>query len=276
MKVSILMSIYNREQYISECLCSILGQSMQDFEIVIVDDGSTDHTAKIIKCFSDPRIRLIEKDHNFIESLNVGLKECQGEYIARMDGDDIMDPDRLKKQVEIMDYMTDISICGSWMRSFGIQNTEIKNYNGLIKEPLVQLLLGNIISNPSTIIRKSFLRSNNIEYKNYLWAEDYYFWVDCAKNNGRFWIIPEFLMNYRCSFTQVSYLHSEEQEDISDNIKSEILLILLNSPKYSKDIYKDLYQKTQILNEMGLLSSEIIYNIFYDIFTHDYYANNKI
>lgn len=276
MKVSVLISVYNTERYICECLYSILNQTFEDFEIVIVDDGSTDHTAKIIKCFSDPKIRLIEKNHDFIESLNVGLRECQGEYIARMDADDTMEPSRLQKQVEIMDRLSDVVVCGSWMQCFGLLTAEIKRFEGYLIEPLVYLLLGCLVSNPSTMLRKSFLKKHNIQYENYLYAEDYYFWVDIARRNGKFWIIPEYLTNYRCSITQVSHLYTKEQELISEDIRSQILLMLLESESYSKEIYKDLYMKTQNLNEIGLLSSEVIYKLFFDIFMHDYCDNNKV
>lgn len=276
MKVSVLISVYNTERYICECLNSVLNQTFEDFEILIVDDGSTDHTVKIIKCFSDPRIRLIEKNHDFIESLNVGLRECQGEYIARMDADDTMEPSRLQKQVEVMDRLSDVVVCGSWMRCFGLQNSEVKNFEGFLIEPLVYLLLGNIVANPSTMLRKSFLQKHNIQYKNYLYAEDYYFWVDIAKRKGQFWIIPECLTYYRCSYTQVSYVYMKEQNLISEDIKSQILLMLLDFENYSTDLYRRLYEDIQNLNELGLLSSEIIYKLFFDVFMHDYYKNHKI
>ena len=78
--ISVCLPVYNGEKYIQECLDSILAQSFQNFELIIVDDGSTDHTLEIVKQYADPRIRLIQNKHNYIESLNLLLKEAQGKY----------------------------------------------------------------------------------------------------------------------------------------------------------------------------------------------------
>ena len=94
-EISVCMPSYNASQYIGECIDSVLNQSFTDFKFVIVDDGSTDNTVQIIKEYADSRIRLIENDHDFIESLNTSIRLAEGKYIARMDSDDIMMPNRL-------------------------------------------------------------------------------------------------------------------------------------------------------------------------------------
>ncbi|MGL5227941.1 MAG: glycosyltransferase family 2 protein [Bacteroidales bacterium] len=85
----------------------------------MVDDGSTDDTKDIIRSFTDNRIKLICNEHDFIGSLNLGLKESSGKYIARMDADDIMHPDRLKIQYNIMEEEPEITVSGSWIIVFG-------------------------------------------------------------------------------------------------------------------------------------------------------------
>lgn len=102
-KVSVMMCVHNAEEYIKDCLDSIFCQSFGDFELVVVDDGSTDSTMEQVKLCSDNRIRIIQKEHDYIGSLNAGLDACTGEYIARMDADDLMHPDRLQVQVALMD-----------------------------------------------------------------------------------------------------------------------------------------------------------------------------
>src|SRR3954447_7753370 len=100
--VSVLMPCYNAERFLPEAIQSILDQTFRDFEFVIVDDGSTDNTRNVLRMFAegDDRIRVIDNDHGGISgALNRGIQECRGEWIARMDGDDIALPDRLEKQI---------------------------------------------------------------------------------------------------------------------------------------------------------------------------------
>ena len=96
MKVTVMITVYNGEKYISECIESILKQTYTNFELLIVDDGSTDNTRRLIRDFKDLRIRLIENTHDYIHSLNIGLNNSRGEYIDRIDADDIMMPERLQ------------------------------------------------------------------------------------------------------------------------------------------------------------------------------------
>lgn len=109
------MPVYNGEKYLKEAIVSVLNQTEKDFEFVIVDDGSTDHSLQIIRGFADDRIRLIQKPHSgLIDTLNAGLKECRGEYIARMDADDVSLPERLEKQVQFLDRNQKVVMCGTW------------------------------------------------------------------------------------------------------------------------------------------------------------------
>ena len=116
-KVSVLMSVYNCvEAEMREAIESVLNQTFSDFEFVIVNDGSTDNTPQILAEYAnrDSRIKIVEGNHTgFSNALNLGMKNCTGEYIARMDGDDISHPDRLKKQTEFLDNNPDVSILGA-------------------------------------------------------------------------------------------------------------------------------------------------------------------
>ena len=91
------MPVYNGEKYLKECIDSVLNQTFTDFEFIIIDDGSTDNTESIIKSYTDDRIIYIKKKHDGIsEALNLGIRRAIGLYIARMDADDIMYPNRLE------------------------------------------------------------------------------------------------------------------------------------------------------------------------------------
>lgn len=102
-KVTVLIPAYNVERYIADAINSVLEQTFTDYELLIMDDGSTDDTVAEIKKFNDPRIRLVQVDHiGFARILNKGLQEAKGFYIARFDADDICYPDRLRVQYEFM------------------------------------------------------------------------------------------------------------------------------------------------------------------------------
>lgn len=117
-EISILLCAYNAEVYIAKAVESTLRQTFRDFELIIIDDGSTDGTLDIIKSYQDTRITVVEDHHDYIHSLNRGLRICRGRYIARMDADDIMEPTRLETQVALMDAHPEIAVCTSWAMAF--------------------------------------------------------------------------------------------------------------------------------------------------------------
>jgi len=112
--ISIIMPVYNTEKYIEESIESVLSQTYKDFELIIVDDGSTDATVSKIHKYNDKRIKLFLENHKgFIPSLNIGLEKSTGYYIGRMDGDDLIDKDKLKLQIEFLKNNKDISLVGT-------------------------------------------------------------------------------------------------------------------------------------------------------------------
>jgi glycosyltransferase involved in cell wall biosynthesis len=114
-KVSVLMCVFNGERYLREAINSILNQTLSDFEFLIIDDGSTDDSVKIIQDYQDGRIRLIQNGKNLglTKSLCVGVAKARGEYIARMDGDDVAMPNRLTAQVYHLENNREIGLVGS-------------------------------------------------------------------------------------------------------------------------------------------------------------------
>ena len=267
MKVTVLLVVYNAEEYLEECMRSILCQTFSDFELLIIDDGSTDNSLNVIKKFQDGRTRLILNKHDYINSLNLGLRESQGEYIARMDADDIMYPHRLEKQVAILDSHPEVAACMSWARTFGLVETELRKGNGLVMDALAELLHANFLIHPTAMLRKSFLASQKLQYKNYPYAEDYKLWTDMALGGSHFWVIPECLLKYRVSHTQVSKKHTKEQGNTAVRIRNEILLALLNDEQNEQIAYlQDIYFNLERLNANGVLTSSSIREIMYILF----------
>lgn len=117
--------------------------------------------------FSSSRIRIYSLEHDYIKTLNVGMSLAQGKYIARMDADDLMFPERLQIQYTILEQYTHITVCSTWMETFGngFANKLVGTLFGEIDDPLLLMLHGNFISNPTTMIRNSFFKGQQLQYK---------------------------------------------------------------------------------------------------------------
>lgn len=199
MKATILLPNYNNESYLIECLNSIKEQTYSNFEILIIDDGSTDNSIKIINNFKDSRIRLIikEKNSGIIDTLNTGLESIiNSEYIIRMDGDDIMHPKRIELLVNFMDENPEFGVCGSGIQFFGLSNgTAIYNKDPKINKS--KLLFTHSVGHASCIFRNSIFKKHNIKYsEGYNYIEDYKLFYDLG-NVTQMTNIPDLLYQYR-------------------------------------------------------------------------------
>lgn len=267
--ISIVLPAYNAEMHIRDAIDSIICQSFADFECIIVDDGSTDGTCEIVRSFADNRIVLLENKHDFIASLNLGMNAARGKYIARMDADDIMHPDRLKIQHAIMEAEPSITVCGVWMQHIGegvAPGSIAGSISGLVEYPLLQFLKGNFMFHPTAMIRKIFLETNQLNYENYAYAEDLKLWTEIAKLGGVFYIENQPLLYYRISEMQVTNQKSEEQKATAERILLETLnwLLYRNKDNYPEleDCFKSLItlQEKDLLNFSGTL--QILQKIF--------------
>lgn len=112
--VSVVMPVFNQEKYVADAVRSILQQTFTDFELLVVDDGSTDRTVEIVEGFDDPRIRVIRNEHTgFITTLVKGYQEAKGRWIARMDSDDLCHPERLARQIDFLETHPECGFVGS-------------------------------------------------------------------------------------------------------------------------------------------------------------------
>ena len=267
MKVSIVMAAYNAEKDIEECINSIMLQTYPHFEVIIINDGSTDRTSEILSKINDERFRIINSDHDYIASLNKGLKLARGKYIARMDADDIMVPTRIEKELNFMEENPDIDVCSACFEIFGSYTVKEPIGSCDLSEPLVELLTRNMICHPATMLRKSFLENNNIHYKRYDYAEDYKFWVDIACAGGRFHILPDVLIKHRRSPYQVSRVYSGVQRETASRVQNEILYKLLNDSKYiGNHEIRIVYKSLENLNLQKLLSANTIRKIIRELY----------
>ena len=209
LKISVVMPVYNSSLYLHESIESVLNQTFEDFEFIIVDDGSTDNSLDIVKKYQDKRINLQTLEHDYIVSLNHGMRLAKGKYIVRMDSDDKMLPDRLQKQFDFMEANPEIAVSGCWFQTFG-QETNIYQLETTHDAIVCSLLSGNPMCHPSIIMRTdvlSFLfyeKGKDIYDRAFVYAEDYKLWYDIIRAGYIFANVPEVLLLYRCSDKQIS------------------------------------------------------------------------
>ncbi len=206
-KISVVMSVYNGEKYLKEAVESILNQSLKDFEFIIIDDGSTDKSLSIIKEFQnkDGIIKVISrKNEGLIFSLNEGIKMAQGEYIARMDADDISMLDRLEKQIKFIED-NNLAVCGAWAEAVDDSGNKIKelNYPPVSEKIKTFALLHNPFIHPSVIFRKDVFEKVGGYKMFFKHIEDYELWTRIVfkYKTGN---IQEELLKYRMHEEQIT------------------------------------------------------------------------
>lgn len=258
-QISICLPFYNAEAYIGEAIESVLNQTFRSFEFILLNDGSTDNSLAIVERFNDERIRCIECKHDFINSLNTGIESSRGKYIARMDADDIMMPDRLQLQFDFMEAHPDIAVCGGGMRFFG-NGTGETTPQTFPFEISNSLIISCPLAHPTVLMRRSVLMEHNIRYDaDYLYAEDYKLWTEIVKY-GKLSNIPQIVLKYRLSTSQISYVHNSRQAGLSRLIRREItdyyLSLLSTETEIGRKVKEQFVPIVDELNEQAYFSSD--------------------
>lgn len=250
-KITVLMPVYNAEKYLNEATNSILNQSFTDFEFLIINDGSTDDSKRIIQSYNDRRIRYVENEKNLglIETLNKGFDLALGEYIARMDADDISLPNRLEEQVRFLESSPDIGIVGSQIKTIGDIDGYIRRRPTNPDEIKCALLFDTPLAHPSVVIRKKVFADNGLKYDpDFKHAEDYELWtraVDCTKAAN----IDKVLLYYRIHQKSVSHTYHEEQSCGAELVRTTQLKKIGITPTAEELI---LHQKNKVPETMEI------------------------
>lgn len=204
--VSVRIPSYNHEKYISDCIHSILAQTHQDFEIIIVDDCSTDQSVDIIRSFNDPRIKLEVLPRN--SSMNVAVERCMqiaaGKYVANISSDDMWAPAKLEKQVEFLEnnkeydaVFTGVEFIGEEGGILDCKHTvfdcENRTASGWLRRFFYE---GNCLCNPSVMIRREVYESLRYQDKRMVSLSDFDLWVRFSLRH-RLWILDEKLTKFR-------------------------------------------------------------------------------
>jgi glycosyltransferase involved in cell wall biosynthesis len=226
--ITVLLPVYNGERYLAQAIQSILDQTFEDFELLIIDDGSTDRAPEIIKQFSDPRIRAFNNKKNIglIGTLNKGIGLANGRYIARMDQDDWSVPDRLTKQWSFMEKHQDVGVCGSWIKAIRVSEEQLWEYPKTNADIRCRMLFYCAFAHPSVMIRRAMLTENNVEYDaGYIHAEDYELWSRCM-DYCNLANLPVPLLNYRIHESNTTSLHADEQKQTGKRVQKNMLKLL--------------------------------------------------
>jgi glycosyltransferase involved in cell wall biosynthesis len=226
--ISVVLPLYNGELYIEEAINSILNQTFKDFELLIINDGSKDRSAEIVKNMSDERIILIsQKNTGMAGALNHGLSIAKGQLIARQDADDISHPDRFQKQVDFLKNNPDCALVGTWARIFSDKGSKSRFHQHPTGNLTLKLLL--LFNNPfvhsSLMIKKSALDEVGYfdTFKDQL-IQDYELWSRIA---AKFEIanIPEVLQDYREVSTSISRTTSSFSEKVMEQSIDNLIAV---------------------------------------------------
>lgn len=229
--VSVIMSVYNGESYLAETLESISNQIYQDWELIVINDCSTDSTAQILSDYAlkDPRIRVFTNETNLRlpASLNKAISFCSGKYIARMDADDICLPDRLEKQFRFMEENPDVALssCKFFTLKNGVYTPGAVGGRCDDSALKAMLLVTNPILHPGVIAKAEVIRELLYDTTRTC-TEDLELWTRFAKGGYKIQILPEFLMLYRLHDKQITSTTLERQHkevlEIEQNYYAEL------------------------------------------------------
>lgn len=214
-RLSCVLPVWNGEGYLAEAIRSVLDQTFHDFELIIVDDGSTEGTADILNRFQreDRRVRLFRQPHaGLVSALKRGMDLAIGEYIARMDADDICASERFEIQTNYLDRHKDVGVCGTWVETFDSGSSDVIKYPCDDATIRSRLLFESALAHPSVMLRRAVIERHGLDYDaKALHAEDYDLWVRAALHT-RFANIPAPLVRYRVHSQQVGCRYQHEQE----------------------------------------------------------------
>lgn len=212
-RVTVLLPVFNGRRFLAQAIESVLRQSFGDFELLIINDGSLDESREIVLSFDDPRIKLVDNGANLglVASLNKGIDLARGEYLARMDQDDICMPERLARQVAFLDVHPQVSILGTWAEKIDEEGCT----KGDSRAPIGYLLKyfwwrPSPLLHPTVMIRLADLGSARYD-PDIPYAEDYGLWLHLRSEAKQLQNLPEFLIKYRVHSENMSIVGRDRQ-----------------------------------------------------------------
>jgi glycosyltransferase involved in cell wall biosynthesis len=226
-RVSVVAAVYNCLPYIGETIESVLQQTFPDWEFVVVDDCSTDGTHAALQEYAavDPRVRVIRTDRNRRQTvcLNHAISQSRGDYLARIDGDDVMTKERLSEQVRFLDEHPDVALVGSHVERMDERGRFICIYRMHVSDAELRrdLQAFDPFYHPAVMIRRTALFAAGLYNPRFVYAQDYDLWIRVA-GQGRIANLPLVLTRYRVLETGISRASARGQA-------REIFLIMVDA-----------------------------------------------
>ena len=215
-RVTVLMAVHNGLPYLPAAIESVLQQTFTDFELVIVDDASTDGSVACVQSYRDARIRLVCNDANVGQtaSLNRGLTVATGELIARLDADDVCLPDRLRQQVAFFDDHQETVLLGTWMYELDVRGRRTRLFGETLEDYgtwMARLLLGGCpVYHSSSMFRREAVERCGGYDERFRIGQDYDLWIRLALRRGEARVLPQPLTMYRVHERQQTVADAEE------------------------------------------------------------------
>ena len=224
-RLTVLMPTYNVAPWVEETIQSVLNQTYRDFELLVVDDASTDDTLNRVRAIADPRIRIASFPNNvgLSENLNRGLDIIDTELVARMDGDDIAEPDWLETGIHVLDTHPEVGVCSFGFKFFGAK-TSLVRFPEHHEDSKAQMLFGCTVIVP--VFRRAVMADNHLRYSTEAFpAEDYMMWSNVYPLT-QIYNVQRTLFHYRTHPTQISTSRREAQIVKSNEVRLKMLLWL--------------------------------------------------
>lgn len=217
-KISCIMPAYNAGKYLKVAIDSILNQTFKDFELIIINDGSSDNTEDIILSYDDSRIVYIKNERNLklMKTLNKGIDKAKGEFISRMDSDDQAHPSLFERELQEFEKHPDagiVNILTNHMSEDGLRIRPNRQYFKISPDVCsVVCIYANMISHPGVMVRGNLMRKYHYsEDEKYLHFEDFELWCRMFENGIKCYTLPERLLNYRMTSTSINSLYAKER-----------------------------------------------------------------
>lgn len=275
-RLTVLMPTYNVAPWVEESIRSVLNQTYRDFELLVVDDGSTDDTLDRIRSIQDSRIRIAAFPDNvgLAENLNRGLDIIDTELVARMDGDDIAEPDWLETGVKILDSHPEVGICSFGFQFFGTKNTLVR-FPEQHEDSKAQMLFGCTVIVP--VFRKSVFSNNNLRYRTDTFpAEDYSLWAE-AYRVTQVYNVQRTLFHYRTHPSQISTARREAQIVKSNEVRMKMLEWM--SPDFNdeeKHYFLNIFVPCKIEQKHDIAALQRFANLLVSRNTQGHYSNDAL
>lgn len=258
---SVVMSVYNGEEYLKEAIDSILRQSYANFEFIIIDDASTDGSLEIIQSYNDPRIIILQNNENIFlaASLNRGIRIAKGDYIVRMDADDVSMPERIMKQVSFMERNPQVGVSGTCSEIIGY-GTGHGIYSQDDHSIKFKLLHECHLLHPTLIIRRELIYKNDLFYnEEFRKNQDYELFLRAIEIT-KYANLPDYLLKYRQTEANSKRESHNQQENILAIQKKLFRKIGFEITDKELMLYKSIHNQSYLHSDIFLIEASALLN----------------